>query len=106
MTEHKHCDDYVDDPNCVPVGAAALQAFLVRARDKAHGALLATPYPRLFADLVSYRGEPMYARSLARVQVVMASRLGDVGITSDLSPGASYQRRVWLDELTCFSETP
>lgn len=41
-----------------------------------------------------------------RVRVVMASRFGDVGITEDLTAERGYSKRVFLPELTDFSDTP
>ena len=39
-----------------------------------------------------------------RVRVVMASRLGDVGITYDLSKDVGYDERVYVEKLTNFSD--
>jgi len=85
----RHCDDIADDPATLD----CVRAFVNHARAPAHGALLETPCPKLFA---SHNGK--------RVQVVMASRLGDVGITQNMRTGASYSQRVMLDELTDFSD--
>jgi len=87
----KHCDDYIDD-DAAPL---ALRAFLERARSPAHGMLDPSPYPRLFAD---YDGQ--------RVRVVMASRMGDVGITADLKADHGYQKRVAVADLTNFDDVP
>lgn len=87
----KHCDDYIDDHTADP----CLRAFLEHARSPAHGYLLGTPQPRLFAD---YCGQ--------RVRVVMASRLGDVGVTSDLTGGSRYEERVSVDMLFNFGTDP
>lgn len=51
--------------------------------------------PTLFAD---HEGQ--------RVRVVMASRLGDVGITRDLTAEHGYEKRVDVAELENFSATP
>lgn len=85
----RHCDDIADDP----ATPECVRAFLDHARAPAHGALLDAPRPPLFA---THAGR--------RVQVVMASRLGDVGITQNMRNGANYSRRVMLDELTDFSD--
>lgn len=54
------------------------------------------PRPRLFADLDG-----------GRVQVVMASRFGDLGVSRNLGPDARYERRgVRVAELSNFSDTP
>lgn len=88
---HKHCDDYIDDvtqPEC-------LRAFLDHVRSPAHGSLRDDPRPKLFAD---YHGK--------RVRVVMASRLGDVGITSNLSAEHGYDKRVAVADLSNFGAAP
>lgn len=90
-TEHRHCDEYIADDAAPP----ALRRFLEHARAPAHGMLQPPPAPALFADL---RGR--------RVRVVMASRLGDVGITSDLGVDVGYQTRCTVDELSNFAEVP
>jgi len=87
----KHCDDYIDDEGA----PLALRSFLRRARSPAHGMLDPSPYPRLFAD---YDGQ--------RVRVVMASRMGDVGITADLNADHGYQKRVAVADLTNFGDVP
>jgi hypothetical protein len=95
MTDQKHCDDYADAPsgdpsarwfifiNRLPVGLKQL----VRERG--------IPSPRLFADHAG-----------TRVRVVMASRLGDLGITTNLGAEHGYEWRVSVEDLTNFSETP
>ena len=90
-TDVRHCDDYIDDP----AAAAPLRTYLAFARAPAHGQLLAKPHPRLFAD---YDGQ--------RVRVTMASRLGDVGITTDHARDLGYERRVAVSELSNFAEEP
>lgn len=87
----KPCDDYIDDLTA----PAALRKFLAFARAPAHGQLLPKPHPRLFAD---YEGR--------RVRVTMASRMGDVGITTDFTAELGYERRVPVSQLDNFSETP
>jgi len=87
----KHCDDYIDDetqPEC-------LRAFLDYARSPAHGAGRDGQRPALFAD---YQGN--------RVRVVMASRFGDVGITSNLRAEYGYEKRVAVSELSNFAGEP
>ncbi len=88
MSDFKHCDDYIDDetqPEC-------LRAFLDHARSPSHGSNRDGPRPPLFAD---YNGK--------RVRVVMASRLGDVGITSNLKAEHGYEKRVAVADLSGFS---
>ena len=85
----KHCDDYIDDLKADP----ALRKFLAFARSPAHGLLSPRPHPQLFAD---HKG--------TRVRVTMASRLGIVGITTNLTAETGYQKRVYVSELANFSE--
>jgi len=91
----KHCDDYIDDetqPKC-------LRRYLRWHRWPAiyqfKAAMWKFKEPKLFAD---FEGK--------RVQLVMASRFGDVGITEDLKCYRGYNNRVMIDQLTNFSETP
>jgi len=87
----KHCDDYIDDE----AAPAVLREYLRRARGPAHGMLIAEPFPRLFAD---HEGR--------RVRVVMASRLGDVGITPVLTAEHGYEARVLVEDLSNFGDVP
>lgn len=41
-----------------------------------------------------------------RVRLVMASRLGDVGITTNLKSDQGYERRIFVEYLSDFSEHP
>ncbi len=91
MSEPKHCDDYIDDESAHP----ALRAFLERARSPGHGMLSSAPYPKLFAD---HDGK--------RVRVVIASRMGDVGITGRLDAEIGYAMRVNVEDLTNFGDAP
>lgn len=84
----KHCDDYIDDE----AQPRALRDFLRWARSPAHGMTAPRPHPRLYATL---RGK--------RVRVTMASRFGDVGVTSQLERDHGYEERVHVEELTDFS---
>ena len=88
LPANKHCDDYIDDP----AAPECLRKFLDHARSPAHGSTRDDPRPALFA---TYQGK--------RVRVVMASRLGDVGITTDLAAERGYQCRVAVEDLTDFS---
>lgn len=88
----RHCDDYIRDPTA----QSCLRLFLLVHRLPAvDGALLSMHgvNPKLFAD---YKGH--------RVRVVMASRLGDVGITRNLNAESGYETRVLLTELSNFSQ--
>jgi hypothetical protein len=91
MPVFRHCDDYIDDPSTPD----PLRKYLARARMPGHGMLTLDEYPRLFAN---HQGK--------RVRVVMASRFGDVGITSKLDQEFGYEIRVTIDQLDTFSETP
>jgi hypothetical protein len=86
-----HCDRYIDDP----AAPEALRKFIAFARSPAHGQFLTEPHPRLFAD---HEGR--------LVRVTGASRLGDVGITTDLDAEFGYEQRVLVSSLSNFSETP
>lgn len=90
-TDAKHCDAYIDDPTAPD----ALRKFLAFARSPAHGQLLPKPHPKLFADHES-----------RRVRVTMASRMGDVGITTELDVEFGYEMRVSVSRLDNFSEVP
>lgn len=91
MSEPKHCDDYIDDPSAPEV----LRRYLARARSPVHGRLSRDPYPTLFA---TYEGK--------RYRVTVASRMGDVGITRYIDKSAGYEKRVFVEQLTDFSESP
>ncbi len=94
VTEPKHCDDYIHDFNA-PI---ALRVWLLVHRLPAIDKLVfdAAGYePTLYADLDG-----------RRVRCVMASRLGDVGITHHLHMTHGYQRRVSVEALTNFSKAP
>jgi len=86
-----HCDDYIEDPKA----PLPLRNFLRFARGPAHGLLTTKPHPALFADL-----------GKKRIRVTMASRMGDVGITTDLDAETGYQDRVRVSKLKNFSEVP
>lgn len=89
----KHCDDYIHDPSA----PRCLRFFLLINRLPAVDISLCREYgvkPTLFAD---YEGK--------RVQVVMASRHGDVGITSYLKSYSMYETRVMVEQLSNFGDT-
>lgn len=87
----RHCDDYIDDLTA----PACLREFLAFARQPAHGMLTGQPKPKLFADFNS-----------KRVRVVMASRIGDVGITSKLDAEFVSELRVPVEQLANFGVDP
>lgn len=89
--EPKHCDEYINSfkaPDC-------LRWFLFINRMPATEKNLCNRNgvnPKLFAK---YKGE--------WVRVVMASRFGDVGITTHLDADFGYLNRVSVEDLTDFS---
>lgn len=91
-TEPRHCDEYINDfdaPMC-------LRWFLfvnrLPASDK-HLCERNGVKPRLFA---THFGK--------KVRIVMASRLGDVGITEKLDAENGYSTRVAVADLTDFTD--
>lgn len=92
--EPKHCDDYIHDYKAPMV----LRWFLLTRRLPASDGLLCEAngaWPKLFAD---YKGE--------RYRVVMASRMGDVGITRNLKAENGYELRVPVEALSNFKNVP
>lgn len=103
MTDHafRHCDDYITDPT----SPECLRRFLERARSPAHGHNSRDPFPKLFA---TYNGDTEwrgYAKG-DRLRVVMASRMGDVGVTKRFDAEHGYDARFAVESLTDFSEQP
>ena len=92
-----HVDEFIDDkaqPEC-------LRVFLDRARSPGHGMHSKEPYPKLFA---TYIGEDWRGYTKGdRVRVTMASRMGDVGVTKNMSQDFGYEIRCPVDYLTDFS---
>lgn len=88
----RHCDDYIEDEN----SPQCLRTYLARARSPAHGCTSSEPFPALFAD------HP----DLGRVRIVMASRLGDVGVTTKLTRDVGYEARCSVERLRNFSDAP
>lgn len=90
--DFKHCDEYIHDlkaPMC-------LRWFLYCNRVPAIDGMLLRQNgiePKLFAD---FGGK--------RYRVVMASRFGDVGITSNQYADHGYEMRVPVELLTNFSD--
>jgi hypothetical protein len=88
------CDEYAESFSGHPAARwfifynrlpATLRALMVQR----------CPEPVLYAD-----------HGNERVRVVMASRLGDLGVTRNLNAETGYERRVMICELSNFSETP
>lgn len=91
-SEEDHCDGFIEDPSA----DKALRWYLLINRLPAVDKYLALEMgvdPKLFA---LYNGRP--------VRIVMASRLGDVGITVDLNSDHGYDKRVLIKELTDFTD--
>ena len=90
----KHCDDYINEFGAPNV----LKWFIFINRLPASEMMLCRingVKPALFAD---HKGR--------RVRVVMASRLGDVGITENLDAEDGYQKRVVVADLANFGDKP
>jgi len=103
MTEptFKHCDDYIDDE----LSPVCLRAFLSRARSPGHGLHSPEPFPKLFA---TYCGKQEWRdiKPGDRVRVVMASRMGDVGVTKNLDAEHGYDARFPVEDLADFKDSP
>lgn len=91
--EPKHCDDYILDSS----QPKALRRFLKFHRWPAYWQVRAIQYgipePVLFA-----------VHNRRAVKATMASRFGDVGITTDLRRTNGYDLRVSIEDLTNFSD--
>ena len=92
---HKHCDDYIDDesaPEC-------LRKFLEHNRASA-----TEQYKR--EDQPGFKKPVLFAKKAdgTQVRVVMASRMGDVGITTNLKAERGYGERVLVEDLTDFTD--
>lgn len=104
-----HCDTIINDesyPECIRnylkynrLPAVCKQAGEVRNEQWVEKDLIqyiwVDPEPVCFAD---YREK--------RVRLVMASRFGDVGITEQLDTCHGYDRRVFVFNLSNFSDKP
>jgi len=103
----RHCDEYIDDksqPMC-------LRRYLRFNRwptiVQVRAWQLGVKEPKLYAT-VSTPNESHCnkygVKNGDRVRVVMASRLGDVGITTNLDAENGYKVRVNIEELKDFSD--
>ena len=98
--EFKHCDENINDETQPLV----LRKYLERARSPAHEMMSNDPYPILFA---TYNGREWKDIVFGdRVRVVMASRLGDVGITKHLDHTHGYTVRCAVADLIDFGDSP
>lgn len=101
MSEPRHCDEYIDDPNAPQV----LRDFLRYARSAGHGFGLdakvcwatVKPAPAELEKFLITKGVPPGTR----VRLCMASRFGDVGINSTGAPNG-YVARLPVEALTDF----
>ena len=87
----RHCDEYISDPTT----PSALKNYLEVARAPAmnkYKLSIKLGHPQCFA---TYNGQ--------KVKLVMASRLGDVGISYDLTAERGYDKRIYLDDLSDFT---
>lgn len=110
--ETKHCDDYIDDK----AQPKALRRFLRYHRWPAvwqvRAESMGVIQPVLFATLKCHTDkERQFCKNYSvpdgsRVRVVMASRMGDVGISIHHQFDRGYQVRIDIDRLVDFSETP
>ena len=113
MNEPRHCDDYIKDksqPKCLRkyLLSNRLPAYL-KYEEKTKRRL--GGIPKLYATLASDLGKEFAVHGKTvkkgtRVRIVMASRLGDVGITTDLSAENGYSHRIPVEYLSEFSEVP
>jgi hypothetical protein len=100
-TESPHCDDYVEDCDSPPY----VRWWIFINRLPATIKLLSNEMgvkPVLFAN-VATKDHSLYGK---RVKCVMASRLGDIGITEDLTKEYGYSHRVMVDDLGSFGLIP
>ncbi len=83
-----HCDDYITDPKT----PECLRLFLDYARAPASSPVRKEKQPLCYAD---YQGR--------RYKLTMASRFGDVGISTVMHAEHGYDLRVPVCELSNFS---
>lgn len=105
-SEFKHCEEFINDksqPMC-------LRKFLLYNRIPAYWKYTkwkdSWGIPKLFATLPASRGVGGAKKKARRIRVNMASRFGDVGISYDISKESGYDSRVYIEQLTDFSENP
>lgn len=95
----RHCDSYIRDKT----QSVCLRRFLLYSRIPALWQAKHWKWgePVLFATLKTSGATSIEPGT--RVKITMASRFGDVGITTDLSSKSGYQARVPLEWLVDFS---
>jgi len=115
LASFRHCDTYIRDK----LQPMPLRKFLFFKRLPAYlqyeestkRRLRIDKDPVLFAtmakDVEAYNDGRCHAlKAVTRVRVVMASRMGDLGVTEDLKAVNGYSHRFHVEYLTDFSETP
>lgn len=91
----RHCDDYLDDPTQPKCLRRFLKFNRWPARWQLRAMAMGIQPPKLYAT-----------HKDRRVRVTMASRLGDVGISTYMLKEHGYQKRVAVEELREFSDKP
>ncbi len=89
-----HCDDLIHEPT-LPL---CFRYWLLIHRLPAIDGTLITAYKGSPECYATWKGQ--------RVRLVMASRFGDVGITTQLHHENGYETRVSVDELSDFGDKP
>lgn len=107
--KHRHCEDYIEDetaPKC-------LRRYLeyersnYEYRDKLR-AVEGFTTPVLFAtpkETITHHIDGSIWAKGEKIRVVMASRMGDVGISKNLTQEQGYSLRVYVDALENFTES-
>lgn len=84
--EPRHVDDFIDDPSSHSYASFVLNWLRAPADHQARFA----PFMSRFRLYCTHGGK--------RYRVTMASRLGDIGLSSDPNRNAGYELRVMPDE--------
>lgn len=105
----KHCFEYIKDKTQPMVLRKYLSFRTLPAYRqyeektvKRYGGKKPQLYATINIDVEGTQHYPSYKKG-TRVKVVMASRLGDVGITKKLDADSGYDLRVAVEHLTNFS---
>lgn len=96
-----HVDDFIDRMRAPPEkgdGVSYAQFVLLHLRLPAWQKMAFDPFMKNHILYADYKGK--------RVRINVASRLGDLGITNDLSRTTGYEERVFVNELTNFGPNP
>lgn len=98
-----HCDDYIEDPYAPQCLRDFIRWHRQPAMDKYKSS--AEPRPILYATLT--RDYPSFnLKEGQRVRVVMASRFGDLGVTTDFKAESGYTLRCLVSELSEWGTQP